>query len=257
MDHFNETYRLLCQQSFDLKEKFEKLSIVMNHISLSTMTFIVALNTSLNIDKFIMFNNPTTKAKIKGCRIDVPKKETKFFNQISVRYEDFTKKSIKIFKNGKLQMTGITSYDEAIFVSNMIKDYINNTPEASDKEIKIEGMYIAMINTNFFISKHLHLEKLQTLIEETCKYATYEPDRYPGLNVKINNTSMLIFGTGNIIITGAKKLEDVQKTLEYIGNLLIENLERIGLDHAKKIQTKVKTSVRVKGYVSNEYLCYL
>jgi transcription initiation factor TFIID TATA-box-binding protein len=50
----------------------------------------------------------------------------------------------------------------------------------------------------------------------------YEPEQFPGLVYRIDEPKVvaLLFGSGKIVCTGAKKVEDIEKAVEKIHNEL-------------------------------------
>jgi TATA-box binding protein (TBP) (component of TFIID and TFIIIB) len=81
---------------------------------------------------------------------------------------------------------------------------------------------------------------------------TYDPDTYPGINAKINGISVFIFGTGNVVITGAKMLKGIQKTLETVTNIFNAN-KNINLRQGKGMKKEKKLVTYSNGYNENLY----
>jgi TATA-box binding protein (TBP) (component of TFIID and TFIIIB) len=149
-----------------------------------------------------------------------------FFNQVTLNYSDISKKSIKVFSNGKLQITGLTSCLECNKVSEMVngwlKKYLNNDT------ICITKMYIGMINSNFSMMTNLDLVKLNGILNvNPCVVSIYNPESYPAINMKYVHqdvsVSVFVFATGNIVITGGKKLQDMRVAYEFIHDMINKN----------------------------------
>lgn len=247
--NFANDYIELMEKSIEVINNFddtEKPSPIM----ISTMTIIVVLKNRITLTKELVLSEEAKKLEM---TIDVPKpkkdakKSGSFYNQITLKYKDtLTQKSIKVFSNGKLQMTGITSFIEAIVVSELISAMFNNT---------IQTINIAMINSNFSLNCGLNVIKLQDLFKK-CEnvQAIYDPDVYPGLKVYYNSTSAFIFNTGNIVITGAKSIKDINKSYTFIMEIISNNWKNIkNKFHTRK--NKLKEQPIVKGYRKSSFDC--
>jgi len=69
-------------------------------------------------------------------------------------------------------------------------------------EIKVENI---VASTSF--AEKLELDMISQSLEET----EYEPEQFPGLvyRIKEPKVAMLLFGSGKIVCTGARKVSDV------------------------------------------------
>ena len=83
------------------------------------------------------------------------------------------------------------------------------------------------------------LEKMAATLSNT----EYNPEQFPGLVIRIKEpkTSALIFSSGNIVCTGARRLEKVDESIKKI----IESLEKIG------IKIKIKPKINVQNIVAS------
>ncbi len=115
-------------------------------LSISTCTIITNLNGTINLDYFSRFvpvyeqNHPILEEKDGGIyNIEyygncargenlIDKIKDEFSNQATIKFKywGFRHINIKIFMNGKLQMTGLKSKDESILISNLIIKIIQN-----------------------------------------------------------------------------------------------------------------------------------
>lgn len=111
-----------------------------SELSISTCTIITNLNSTINLDYFSRFvpvyeqNHPILEEKDGGIyNIEyygncargenlMDKIKDEFSNQATIKFKywGFRHINIKIFMNGKLQMTGLKSKDESILISNLI-----------------------------------------------------------------------------------------------------------------------------------------
>ena len=81
-------------------------------------------------------------------------------------------------------------------------------------------------------------EKLDLdLIAQSLEEAEYEPEQFPGLVYRLSSpkTATLLFRSGKANCTGAKNIEDIQKTVDIIS----EKLKKLGVKVYKNIEIVV------------------
>lgn len=217
-EEYIKEYMKLCTKLKD-KEHF---------INISTITIISELNVNnLDIQKIATgFNEEKVSIKISKSNKDYEmtkrgKIKKTFFNQVTLSYYDVSKKSIKLFSNGKIQITGITSINESNKVLEMIIRWIH---EITGEEVEIVKSSVCLINCNFSINKRINLTSLQNVLNENNNViARYNPETYPAINMSVYENekkvyNVFIFSTGNIVITGTKSIECVRLAYEFIIN---------------------------------------
>ena len=122
-----------------------------------------------------------------------------------------------IFKSGKMVVTGAKSVKELV---DAVKKILKTLKDAG---IEIKGRPQLQIQ-NIVASANLHvyidLEKAAFVLEGSM----YEPEQFPGLIYRMNDPKvvLLIFSSGKMVITGAKKEEDVKRAVENIYRKLWE-----------------------------------
>ena len=220
-------------------------------LNISTMTLICELNKNVNLEKFCknyesIYFNAILKKNKRNENVTVTKRgkvKKSFFNQATLTFKDTTTKSIKIFSNGKLQMTGIPSLIEGIDIAIKIKDIIYRFTQDT---IDIKNINVAMINSNFAFNHTINL----TQLNDSLPSSIYEPDTYPGVKLKKHDFSIFVFGTGNVVITGGNSLSQLEKAYTYI----IENIKPHML--GKRVEHKIKKMKEcVDGYQKNMLDC--
>ena len=103
---------------------------------------------------------------------------------------------MKIFTNGKLQITGIRNTDlaDARFASNIIYNMIKKNPDIIDNsvmteqsidDIKIDNFYIALINSDYDVGFKIIREPLADILSYSGIFTTYEPTIYPGVKARV------------------------------------------------------------------------
>ena len=103
----------------------------------------------------------------------------------------------------------------ADMVNGWLKKYLR------DDTICITKMYIGMINSNFSMMTNLDLIRLNGILNNDHRVVSiYNPESYPAINMKYVadgvSVSIFIFATGNIVITGGKKLEDMRVAYTFV-----------------------------------------
>jgi TATA-box binding protein (TBP) (component of TFIID and TFIIIB) len=233
-----------------------------SYLNLSTMTMVCDLTKSVDILQFS--ENFVSPLNIK-CTIKKPKsskefditkrgkKKKTFFNQASIHFTTHTTKCVKVFSNGRLHITGVTSMIEASEVCCFTCKILNKTTGAivGGGEINAVDLKICMINTNFSLNHGIDIialkSKLQECVNITC---TYTPDTYPGLKIKYihneskNKSSIFIFSSGQIVITGVKFLTDVQEVFKCLIDIISECVPIVYKSHITIKKKSVKQSYK-------------
>ena len=184
--------------------------------------------------------------------------------------------NMKIFKNGRIQMTGLKDIDngpKAIeIIMKVIKDLsiiknsnifnlIEDDDESTDvintdvinTELKYDDYKICLINSDFRFNHKVKRNKLyEFIVNNTELVCSYEPCIYPGVKLQYfynkkldgicrcsdvycsnknkNSTcvkiTIAVFESGCTIITGAKNIEQINTTYNYIATLLKNNIDK-------------------------------
>ena len=258
MDTFHDDYLDLNEMNIKHKN-----SIGISNVNLSTMTMIFDLGQRIDIEKLnsdlylpadYLIKRPKGHNEVSITKRGKTKKS--FFNQLTISYQDYTRKSIKIFSNGKVQMTGITNVIEGKQIARWTGDTVGHFLKLDNIEAK--DLEIAMINTNYSFENHISILRLKDILikENIVKYCRYNPDVYPGLKIKYDDTSVFVFATGNVVITGAKSLKKITECYEYITNKIIEHWKSL-VFHIKGEKKHKSINTFVKGYQKHMFYCAL
>jgi len=99
------------------------------------------------------------------------------------------------------------------------------------KEFKIQNV-VGVANVNFPI----RLEAFQTQHKQFCEY---EPEVFPGVIYRMLKPKvvLLIFVSGRVVITGAKRKEDTKKAFDSIYPVLTEFKKKV-IDNSTKMANK-------------------
>lgn len=135
-----------------------------------------------------------------------------------------------IFSSGKIVCTGSKSVDMAKKAMSKVVDDIRNVG------IKLPVKFntkVENIVASTQIKAKLNLEDISFNLENV----EYEPEQFPGLVCRISDprVAFLLFGSGKIICTGARRIEDIHAAL----GKFKEKLESIGVD-VKAIPPEMK-----------------
>lgn len=118
-----------------------------------------------------------------------------------------------LFRSGKMVCTGAKSIED---VHTAIKYVIKMIEEAGIK-VDIEPEIIVQ---NIVASSDLHTElNLNAIaISLGLDRVEYEPEQFPGLVYRIEKPKVvaLLFGSGKVVCTGAKKVQDILDAMEKI-----------------------------------------
>ncbi len=122
-----------------------------------------------------------------------------------------------IFKSGKMVVTGAKSINQLV---NAVKIIMRNLKE---KGVPLRGrprIQVQNIVASANLGVDVDLEKTALLIENTM----YEPEQFPGLIYRMRDpyVVLLIFSSGRMVITGAKREEEVYEAVEKVFNTLKE-----------------------------------
>ena len=174
----------------------------------------------------------------------------------------FKEVNIKIFKNGGFQMTGISSEEMARAALTRFID-LNKGAERGiwTTDPTIAKFDVCMMNSDYKVNKVIRRDRLyRILVEEYGLWCSYEPTIYQGVNTKyfwnktrpaaappgicvcpeqcegggdgysVGNCKKITispFRTGNIIITGAKKTEQLMDAYQFMNGILTEYAEDV------------------------------
>ncbi|MFC1691565.1 TATA-box-binding protein [Nanoarchaeota archaeon] len=108
----------------------------------------------------------------------------------------------------------------------------DKTPEKGKIDIKVVNIVISSS-----LEHDIPLEKMAATLSNT----EYNPEQFPGLVIRIKDpkTSALIFSSGKIVCTGARTMENVEKSIQEI----IKSLEKININITVKPEPKVQNIV--------------
>jgi len=194
--------------------------------------------------------NPKEKAKKKKSK-KTKKPRKYFYNQTTIHIDCRKRVNVKVFNNGRIQMTGINYANQGSEVIDILTEEINKISSENkmliynsvDNVLKTGTLDTVLINTDFDIFFEINREKLQDRIVGEGYHSTFEPCIYPGVNIKyfhnpvldnhgicncenpcngkgLDNTckkiTIAVFKSGKIIITGGRSQDNIDTAYGFI-----------------------------------------
>jgi len=201
-------------------------------IKLTTITMISQFKKSIDIQKLKSFFGEDTIKLTNGNKksrtFDWTRKDTTFYNQITLVYEDHhSTKSAKIFPNGSVQVAGCADLFDCKRVIKQLSFMFSNIL-GKEYVIPEDTFRVVMINSNFSLNKNINLIQTAQKFEDVFK-VSFEPDRYSAVKVKfkpaedMKEITTSIFSTGKIIITGAETLKEIAFAYNIIISHILEH----------------------------------
>jgi TATA-box binding protein (TBP) (component of TFIID and TFIIIB) len=161
-----------------------------------------------------------------------------FYNQISLTAAtpEGRRVNCKIFKKGKFLITGTKSVGELqrvlTAVANLIKDVCPEVIE--DGEILFQEVKATMINacistvgpsSSVFIMFYELLRVVEALVEKSVLNRSevstqFDPTVYSGIKMRFKESSILVFASGKMIISGKGVPTSLLEPLELIASVL-------------------------------------
>jgi len=134
------------------------------------------------------------------------------------------KSTALIFSSGKLVCTGSKSEQDAYTAARKFARILQKLNfVVTIKEFKVQNM-VGSCDVRFPI-------RLEGLASAHSVYCSYEPELFPGLIYRMQEPKvvLLIFVSGKVVLTGAKKREDIYKAFENIYAVLLQFKKGTGL----------------------------
>ena len=122
-----------------------------------------------------------------------------------------------IFRTGKMVCTGAKSEELAIAAVNTVVQKLRKSKIKIKKDAIIS---VQNIVSSINLGGKIHLEKSA----RTLPRSMYEPEQFPGLIHRMLDpkTVMLVFASGKLVCTGAKKETEVYRSVHNLHSLLEE-----------------------------------
>jgi len=124
-----------------------------------------------------------------------------------------------IFGSGKIVCTGARSIQDVNLVFEKVKNFVKKAGVKIPTNTKIQ---VENIVASTKLDANLNLDKIAFSLENS----EYEPEQFPGLVYRMESpkVAFLLFGSGKIVCTGARSIQDVKDAVKKVS----EKLKRIG-----------------------------
>ncbi len=219
-ENFNSFYDIYNEiQEIRETDKF----VITKPWTISTMTICCSFNSEINLQEY-------NKAYCEELNCKT------FYNCINtytgVKYQNKNRVSLKIFSNGNVQLAGILNVMAATYAIRKVYKRLCKI-NAFCNSSYISNVRICMINSDFKIDKNIKQANVCKIFDkkelEYIKMYTFNPSKYPGINIKFTNPyseniiTCAMFRPGSIIITGGNDINCYKFVLNKILNLLQNN----------------------------------
>ena len=152
-----------------------------------------------------------------ASKIDDFKYNPEEFKGLVLQFDD-PKIAALIIPNGKVVFTGAKKIYDIESILDRIILKLKNAGIAVEvtPEIQVENI-VASLDLN------IELDLASLAVSTYFDNIEYEPEKFPGLIYKINEieAEILFFSSGKIVVTGAKKIEDIDNAMEKIKDKFI------------------------------------
>lgn len=218
----------------DFRQTFDPTKITPSWLKITTITMICKRARATDVERFRKVFDHVRTIKMSPGRGRPSAYEwslgnTKFYNQITlVNRDGFSRRSVKLFKNGTVHVTGCTDVVDChrcIKQVNLLFEKIAGVPTQETDE----NFQVVMINSSFTMNYKLNLHEVEKCFKEHPSVFTethFEPGDYSAVKIKfqpsydMKQVTTSIFNTGNIIVTGAQ----TYKEIAYAYNLVVTTL---------------------------------
>jgi len=131
-----------------------------------------------------------------------------------------------LFRSGKANCTGAKNIEDVRTTINIIAEKLKKLGVEVYKDADI---VIVIQNIVAISDLHGELNLNEVAMALGLENVEYEPEQFPGLvyRIKEPRVAMLLFGSGKIVCTGARKITDVSLAVEKLS----QELASLGLIH--------------------------
>jgi transcription initiation factor TFIID TATA-box-binding protein len=188
----------------------ETVTIIVSYLN----TFIGTPMTKIRIENVVATTSLCKELDLKSISksLEGAQYDTERFPGLVYRMKN-PKVTTLLFRNGKVVCTGAKSLEEVrTAIDQLVKQMeaagvpVTRKPEIIVQNIVATAHLGCVINLST-IAHSLSLEKVE-----------YEPEQFPGLVYRLDKPKVvaLLFGSGKIVCTGARKTEDAELAVERI-----------------------------------------
>lgn len=139
------------------------------------------------------------------------------------------KQAVKVFCNGNVHITGVKRIQDALYLGDVFVTMIELMygGDGLSKMFSFKSFDVQLINLYFQVplslsDKVLDLVKVKEYLQrETPYYVCYNTERHAGVIVKAVEFTLLVFDTGNVIISSIKRPSQLAVVRDFIKEHII------------------------------------
>jgi len=151
---------------------------------------------------------------------------THFNNSLTLSKDvkDGKKRSVKLFPNGKIHVTGSSTPMEGLEIIKEIQNIVDEVFLETTK-FPMTPMETQMINATFRLPHGIDQLALLKLYKNYPKYVSKEsfsPETYSAVKAKMFDMTISVFKTGSIVMSGAKNFKDLTKAYKFLIKILYD-----------------------------------
>ena len=149
---------------------------------------------------------------------------THFNNSLTLSKDvgETKKRSVKLFPNGKIHVTGSSTPMEGLDIIQEIQKIVDEVfPETTNSPVS--PMETQMINATFRLPHGIDQLALLDLYKKHRKHVkkvSLNPETYSAVKAKMFNMTVSIFKTGSIVMSGAKNFKDLTMAYKFLIKIL-------------------------------------
>ncbi len=118
--------------------------------------------------------------------------------------------NVKVFANGKVQVTGLRSPDDVDGVLSRLSTDLESA--AADAVHQPPSARVSMMNVNFSSGAKVPLHELHHDLQDTVDvvWCAFEPMLHPAVQVQATSFKAFVFSSGTVMLFGTKSIDQAQ-----------------------------------------------
>ena len=203
-------------------------------VHLSTITMVSKFEKPLNLEalKEMFVRRKVISIKNKGAAeksAEWKLEDTAFHNQMTISFRNnHSIRSVKLFPNGSIQVAGCKDFIDCEYILNQIAFLVKVILKEDNP---VGPPVVSMINSNFSINSTINQRMVIQKLSADPKFkVSFNPEKYAGVIVKFvpgkgeKRVTASVFGSGKVIVTGAKTLSEISDAYATLTSLLTKEL---------------------------------
>ena len=175
-----------------------------------------------------------------------------FSNSVILKFKGHRNNiAVKIFSNGKLHITGPRSAVENLEAIDLVCLVMDVIYKKEIGTFKAHDFYVQMVNTDFCINHTLDKDNVHNVLRKHDMEA-WIPEKHSAVSLKIrikgrvginvkDKVTVLIFASGEVIITGLKTGKELITAYDTVTKLLDKEMNNVRSSTMSKKKTKVRS----------------